>query len=99
MKTMIIAAGALALTSTAAFAQSAYQPGYSEPMIQSEPGVEPAGATPGYVSPSANTAYPAVDDGLHTPAAGFSAQSATEAGASTPNMGAGTSRSNAANSG
>lgn len=86
MKTLIIAtAGALALTSTAAFAQSAYVYGDDRVVIESEaPRAGYAGESI-YYSPS--------------PAQGLSPQADTEAKASTPNMGAGTSRSNAANNG
>lgn len=95
MKTLIAAAGALALSTGAAFAQSA---------VVQEDGVEaygPDGVTMSYeevYSPSDGTNYQFQPGGGST-APGFYPQNATEAQDWTTNMGAGTSRTSNANSG
>lgn len=94
MKTVIAAAGALALSTGAAFAQSA--------MIQ-ENGVEayaPDGAMTyeEVYSPSDGTNYQFQPGGGST-APGFYPQNGSEAQDWTTNMGAGTSRTSNANSG
>ncbi|MFC3693630.1 hypothetical protein ACFOWB_15520 [Chenggangzhangella methanolivorans] len=97
MRTLIAAAGVLALSTGAAFAQSA--------VIQEQGayGYAPDGETVAsydeVYSPSQGTNYEFHDDGYVTPAPGFSGQNTSEALDSTPNMGAGTSRSSNANSG
>lgn len=91
MKTFAMAFGAVALSTTAAFAQPMYldadmgAPGATEQVYYAEPAYD--GLDP--------YAYP--DDGSYAP--GMAPQANSWAKQSTPNVGAGTSRSSSANNG
>jgi hypothetical protein len=95
MKSLIIAAGVLALSGAAAIAQplaAQVDDGYAAAPV----GVETYGK-PAFGERSLPTSYQAIDAGSVAP--GFGAQNDTQAKDVTPNMGAGTSQSSNANNG
>lgn len=95
MTAFIIAAGALALSTTATLAQplaAQVDDGYAAAPMSAETYGEPA-----FGERSLPTSYQAIDAGSVAP--GFGAQNDTQAKDATPNMGAGTSQSSNANNG